>query len=102
MYSGSDRPSAIAEQVDRQFCPAGVEGHQVLAVVGPFGDHDGGVPHPGHPQQGVVDLADLDPETADLDLAVAATEELQLPVGQPSTVVPGLVEPIIRAVRVRP
>ena len=63
-------------------------------------DHHGAVPYPGHPQQRVLDLADLDTEAADLDLAVPAAEELQPAVGQPAAVVAAAVEPLTRAVRV--
>ena len=52
----------------------------MLAPVGPLGDHHRAVADAGHPQQGVLDLADLDPEAGDLDLGVAAAEELQLAV----------------------
>ena len=74
----------------------------MLAPVGPLGDHHGAVADPGHPQQGVLDLADLDPEAADLDLGVAAAEELQLAVGQPAAVVAAPVEPLARAGAGRP
>ena len=72
----------------------------MLALVGPLGDHHRAVAHTGHPQQGVLDLADLDPETADLDLAVPAAEELQLAVGPPAAVVAAPVQPLAFAVRV--
>ena len=90
----------VAQDVDLERRAAGVEGHQVLALVGPLGDHHGAVADAGHPQQGVLDLADLDPEATDLDLGVPAAEELQLAVRQPAAVVAAPVEPLARAVRI--
>ena len=78
----------------------GVEGHQVLAPAGPLGDDHGAVAHTGHAQQGVLDLADLDPEPGDLHLAVPAAEELQLAVRAPAAEVAAPVEPLAGAVRV--
>ena len=72
----------------------------MLAPVGALGDDHRAVTHAGHPQQGVLDLADLDAEAADLDLAVPAAEELQLAVRAPTAVVAAPVEPLARPVRV--
>ena len=72
----------------------------MLAPVGPLGDHHGAVADTRHPQQRVLDLADLDPEPADLDLGVPAAEELQLAVGPPAAVVAASVEPLALAVRI--
>ena len=72
----------------------------MAALAGPPGDHHGAVADTGYPQQRVLDLADLDPEPADLDLGVAAAEETQLAVGQPAAVVAAPVEPLARAVRI--
>ncbi len=72
----------------------------MLAPVAPLGDHHRAVPYAGHPQQGVLDLADLDPEAADLHLGVPAAEELQFPVGQPAAVVAAAVQPSARPVRI--
>jgi len=55
---------------------------------------------PGHPQQGVLDLADLDPEAADLDLGIPAAEELQLALRQPAAVIPAPVKPLALPVRI--
>ena len=77
-----------------------VEGHQPLALAGPRGDHHRAVADARHPQQGVLDLADLDAEAADLDLAVPAAEELQLAVRPPAAVVAAQVEALALAVRV--
>src|SRR5262249_39212857 len=54
--------------------------------------------HAGHPQEFVLDLADLNPEATDLDLSIAAAEEFQLAVGQPATEVPAAVESLSGAV----
>ncbi len=82
--------------------PAGVEGDQVLVLAPAVGDDHRTVPYAGHPQQGVLDLADLDAEAADLDLVVAAAEELQLAAGVPAPPVTPEVEPLTRPVRVLP
>ncbi len=75
---------------------AGTERHQLR----PAHDDHRAVPHPVHPQQRVLDLADLDAEPADLHLAVPAPEELQLPVRTPAPVVPAAVQPLTGPVRV--
>ena len=66
----------------------------MLAVVGPLSNHHGTVADPGNPQQGVLNLTELDPETADFQLGVPAAQELQLPVGPPTTMVPTAVPPL--------
>src|SRR5437899_2662869 len=73
---------------------------EVLALVGPLDDHHGAVAYAGHPQQCVLDLADLDPEATDLDLSISATEELQLALGQPTAIVAAPVQPLALAVRI--
>ena len=100
MYSGSVLAEPVAQDLDVDRPLPGVEGDQAFAPVGPLGDDHRAVADAGHPQQGVVDLADLDPEPGDLHLAVAAAEELQLAVGPPASVVAALVEPLARSVRV--
>ena len=98
--SGSDAPSRSRRTSTSTGRSPRVEGHQVLALVGPLGDHHRAVADTGHAQQRVLDLADLDPEAADLDLGVPAAEELQLAVGQPAAVVAAAVEPLARPVRI--
>ena len=90
----------LPQHVDLDLPHARVEGHQVLAAVGPLGHHHRRVVDPRHPQQRVVDLPDLDPEPGDLDLRVAAAEELQLALGRPPPVVAALVQPRPRPVGV--
>jgi hypothetical protein len=72
----------------------------VLALVGLPGDHHGDVADTGCPQQGVLGLADLDPEATDLDLGIPATEELQLAVRKPAAPVAAAVEPLTLTVRI--
>ena len=50
MYSGSDSASRSRRSSIVERLLAGVEGHQVLALVGPLGDHHRAVAHTGHPQ----------------------------------------------------
>ena len=70
----------------------------MFAAIGSFGDDDGAVAHAGHADQGVLDFADLDAESGDLDLAVAAAEEFQFAVGTPAAEVAGQVEALAGAV----
>ena len=102
MYLGSDAPSRSRRSVDLDRPLAAVEGHQLLALVGPFGHHHRPVADTRDAQQRVLDLADLDPEATDLDLVVPTAEELQLAPGQPAAVVTAAVEPLARPVRVGP
>ena len=97
---GQRRAQPVPQDVDLDRPLAAVEGHQLLALVGPFGHHHRPVADPRDAQQRVLDLADLDPEATDLDLGIPAAEELQLAVGQPATVVTAAVEPLARPVRV--
>src|SRR6185436_15686804 len=71
-----------------------------LAAVGPLGHHDRAFADPGQLQESVLDLADFDPEAADLDLRIPAAEELQLALGQPAAIVPAPVQPLTRTVRI--
>ena len=100
MYSGSDSASRSRSAPASSGRGPGVEGHQALALPGPPGDDHRAVADAGHPQQGVLDLADLDAEAADLDLGIPAAEELQLAVGLPAAVVAAQVEPLALAVRI--
>src|SRR5438093_13051104 len=78
----------------------GVEGHQVLALVGSAGDHHCTFADAGQPQKGVLNFADLYPEATDLDLSIPAAEKLQLALGQPAPIVPTPVEPLAPAWRI--
>src|SRR5207249_2596703 len=79
---------------------AGVEGHEVLPAVDPLGDHDSAVPDTRQPHECVLDLSDLYPKAADLDLGVPAAEELQLAAGKPAPIVTAPVKPVSLAVRI--
>ena len=59
-------------------------------------DHDRGLAHAGSPGERALDLADLDPEAADLHLAVAPAEELELAVRPPAPAVAASVQPLAR------
>jgi hypothetical protein len=72
----------------------------MLALIGPLSDDYGTVANPGNPQQGVLDLAELDPETANLQLGVPAAEELQLAVGPPTAVVAASIPALAGPVRI--
>ena len=85
-----------SQDVGRQR-PSRVEGHQTSAPVGPLGNQHRGVADARHPQQNVLDLADFDAETRDLDLGIAAPEVLQLAVGQPAASVAAAIKPLTRA-----
>src|SRR5438046_8080040 len=89
----------VPQDVGVEWPLAGVERHEVLAVVGPLGDHDCAVADTRHSQQCVLDLADLYPEATDLDLGIPAAEELQLALGQPAAIVAAPVQPLALAVR---
>src|SRR5712691_7744102 len=77
---------------------AGVEGHQMLAVIAPPGDHDCTLADARQPQECVLDLAHLYPEATDLDLSISAAEKLQLALRQPATIVTTPVQPVALAV----
>src|SRR3989442_10979565 len=78
----------------------GVEGHEVLALVGSAGDHHCTFADAGQPQKCVLNFADLYPEATDLDLSIPAAEKLQLALGQPAPIVAAPVQPVALAVRI--
>jgi len=90
----------VPQHVGIEWPLGGVEGHQVLAVVGPVGDHDCTLADARQPQECVVNLADLYPEATDLDLSISAAEKLQLALGQPAAIVTTSVQPLAFAVRI--
>ncbi len=65
----------------------------LLAPAGPRATTTAACAHRGCCAQRGLDLAELDPEAADLDLVVGAAEELQLAVGAPAHEVAGAVHP---------
>src|SRR5260370_18110587 len=90
----------VPERVGIERPLGGVEGHQVLALIGSAGDHHCTFADAGHPQKCILNFADLYPEAADLDLSIPAAEKLQLALGQPAPIVPTPVEPLALAVRI--
>src|SRR5436309_2102184 len=80
---------------------AGVEAHQVFAMVVPTGEHNCALADARQPQERILDLADLYPESTDLDLSISAAEELHLALGQPAAIVTTPVQPLALAVRIR-
>src|ERR1700733_13509025 len=90
----------VPQGIGLQRVLARVEGHEPAGLTGPLHDDHGTVADVRVAQQGVLDLADLDPEAADLDLGVAPAEVLQLAVRAPAAVVARLVEPLTGTVRV--
>src|SRR5256885_14639492 len=78
----------------------GVEGHQVLALIGSAGDPHCTFADAAQPQKRILNFADLYPEATDLDLSIPAAEKLQLALGQPAPIVPTPVEPLALAVRI--
>src|SRR5262249_43382376 len=90
----------VPQHVGIEWPPAGAEGHQVLAVVGPLGDDDCALADARHPQEYVLDLADLYPEATDLDLSISAAKKLQLAIGQPAAIVTAPVQPLALPVRI--
>ena len=64
-------------------------------VAGPvFADHDRGLRHARRARQDGFDLAEFDPEPADLDLVIDPAQELDLAAGVPPGQVPGPVHPL--------
>src|SRR5207247_8345264 len=73
---------ALSKRIRIQRFRSGVEGDELLVA------HDhGAVAHARQTHERALDLADLDPEARDLDLRIAAAEELELPIGRPAAVV---------------
>ena len=69
-------------------------GHQALAQQRVVAQHDGASAHAGLAQQRRLDLAGLDAVAADLDLAVAAPDELQRAIMAPAHQVAGAIQAI--------
>ena len=57
-------------------------GHQALVCAGVLASQHHGLAHARVAEQGVLDLAELDAEAADLDLMVDASQELDVAVRQ--------------------
>src|SRR5437870_12735284 len=90
----------VPQRVGIERALGGVEGHQVLALIGSAGDHHCTLADAGQPQKCVLNFADLDPEATDLDLSISAAEKLQLALAQPAAIVTTSVQPLAFAVRI--
>src|SRR5262249_13355301 len=77
-----------------------VESHQLLAAVGALGHHHRAFADTGQPKEPILDLSNLNPEAADLDLTIPAAEKFQLAIGQPAAVIPTSVEALALTVRI--
>src|SRR5215203_797959 len=93
-------PQPVPQNLDVERLLAGVESHQVLALIRAFANYHRTVANPRDPQQGVLDFTELDPETADLQLGIPAAQKLQLAVGPPAAVVPAAIPALAGAVRI--
>jgi hypothetical protein len=69
-------------------------GHQAGVARGVLADDDRGAGDAGVAFEGRLDLARLDPEAADLDLAVGAAQALEHAAGAPACQVAGAVQPV--------
>ena len=92
---------AQASQVGRLRTWCSAQGDQVPALGGIGGDHGLDLPDRGVPGEHGLQLAELDPQPADLDLVVGPPEQLERAVGAAGNQVAGQVRPgPRRAVRV--
>src|SRR5881628_2796786 len=73
----------------------------MLVLVGALGHHHRAFAHTGQFQELILDLADFNPESADLDLRVAPSQKLELPVGQAAAIIAAPVHALTRAKRIR-
>src|ERR1043166_6155330 len=72
----------------------------MLVLVGALGHHHRGFAHTGQFQEPVLDLADFNPEAADLDLRVAPPQKLELSARQPAAIIAAAVHALTRAKRI--
>ena len=93
MYSGNDSPNRSRRTSISSGLLAGVERHQMLALVGPLSHHHRTVTNPRHPQQSVLNLTKLDPETTNLQLGIPPAQKLQLPIRPPPTMITTAIPP---------
>ena len=96
MYSGSDSANRSRSSVDVEWLLAGIKGHQMLALIRPLRNHHRAVTDPRHPQQRVLDLPKLDPETTNLQLRIPAAQKLQLPIRPPTAMITTAIPPLGR------
>src|SRR6266496_4318647 len=72
----------------------------MLVLVGTLGHRHRAFAHTGQFQKLILDLADFNPEAADLDLRVAPPQELKLPVRQAAAIIAAPVQALTRAKRI--
>ncbi len=72
----------------------------MFALIGPLSHHHRTVTDTRHPQQRVLDLTNLDPETTDLQLRIPPAQKLQLAVRPPPTMITTAIQPPTRTVRI--
>src|SRR2546425_9023616 len=79
---------------------ARAESDQVLVLAGPLGNGHRAFAHAGQFQELILDLADFNPEAADLDLRVTAPQKFELPVRQAAAIIAAPVHALTRAKRI--
>src|SRR5438874_2654576 len=72
----------------------------MLAVAGTLGHHHRAFAHTGQFQELILDLADFNPEAADLDLRVTPSQRLELSVRQAAAIIAAPVHALTRAKRI--
>src|SRR6266496_2867618 len=72
----------------------------MLVLVGSAGHHHRAFAHTGQFEEPILDLADFNPEAADLDLRVTPPQKLELPVRQAAAVIAAPVHALTRVKRV--
>src|SRR2546427_7352845 len=72
----------------------------MLVLVGARCHHHRAFAHSGQFQELILDLADFNPEAADLDLRVTPPQKLELPVRQTAAIIPAPVHALTRAKRI--
>src|SRR6266705_6324966 len=72
----------------------------MLVLAGAVGHHHRAFAHNGQFQELILDLADFNPEAADLDLRVAPPQKLELPVRQAAAIIAAPVHALTRAKRI--
>src|SRR5438046_4145637 len=72
----------------------------MLVLVGTLGHHHRASAHTAQFQELILDLADLNPEAADLDLRVTPPQKLELSVGQAAPIIAAPVQALTRAKRI--
>src|SRR5262249_4731307 len=97
---GQRRAEPVPQRAGIQWLLAGIEGHQVLAAVGPLRNDDRGLADARCAPAWIFDLADLDPEATDLDLIISAAEKLRLAFGQPAAIVTAPVQSATLAIQI--